>query len=288
MEQWRLPRVERETVCPGRRPISVRRFLNAILRTIACGFCGLAASGPPAASWADDTGGAADVGEAAAMLTPHRARYNVSISVLGGTLTTDVTEAGPGFMSTSMIEPTGMSRIVARGVIQESSYFLADEDGVRPAQYRSIDTLSSDDKIINLDFDWREQVVTGSINDAEFRSELDGTVQDRVSLQYELMLDLLRGTASAEYSLLDGDELKLLQVRNIGTKEVKVPYGKFTTVGIQHSKKDSSRITTLWCAEELGYLPVIIEQHRDGKLRIRAVLTRYEPKGAAVAGVPGR
>lgn len=241
--------------------------------------CGLAAMAAPVVSSADDPAGvSAETGETAAMLTPHTARYDVSISVLGGTLTTDVTEAGAGFMATSVIVPTGMSRIVARGVIQESSFFLADDEGVLPAQYRSIDTLSSDDKIINLDFDWREQVVTGSINDEDFRSHLDGRVQDRVSLQYELMLDLLQGKARAEYSLLDGDELKLLQVRNIGTKEVKVPYGRFTATGIQHNKKDSSRVTTLWCAEELDYLPVIIEQHRDGKLRIRAVLTRYQPK----------
>lgn len=222
-------------------------------------------------------------GDVAAMLTPYRATYDVSISVLGGKLTTDVTETGPGFMATSVIEPTGMSRVVARGSIHESSYFIADEDGVRPAQYRSVDTLSSDDQIVNLDFDWRNDVVTGKVNDAEFRSDLEGNVQDRVSLQYELMLDLLQGQASSEYSLLDGDELKLLEVRNIGTKEVKVPYGEFTVTGIQHNKKDSSRVTTLWCAEELGYLPVIVEQHRDGKLGVRAVLRRYEPKEGAVA-----
>jgi hypothetical protein len=35
--------------------------------------------------------------------------------------------------------------------------------------------------------------------------------------------------------------------------------------------------------EELGYLPVIIEQHRDGKLRVRAVLTSYEPATESVA-----
>jgi hypothetical protein len=258
-------------------------MLTTIRKSIACGIFGLAIGGLPGASFAGDPAVQKTTGKTAAMLTPHSARYDVKISVLGGTLTTDVTAAGPGFMATSMIEPTGMSRVVARGVIQESSYFLTDNDGIRPTQYRSIDTLSSDDKIIYLDFDWRDQVVTGSINDAEFRSDLDGEVQDRVSLQYELMLDLLRGRASDEYSLLDGDELKLLQVRNIGTKEVKVPFGEFTAVGIQHNKKDSSRITTLWCAEELGYLPVIIEQHRDGKLRIRAVLTSYERKPAAVA-----
>lgn len=213
-------------------------------------------------------------------LTPHRAVYDVKISVLGGVLTSDVTRTGAGFMAKSVIEPTGMSRIVARGSIQESSYFIAGTDGVRPAQYRSIDTLSSNDKFVTLDFDWRDGVVTGKVNDAEFSSELHGRVHDRVSIQYELMLDLIEGRASAEYSLLDGDELKLLQVRNIGKKEVKVPFGKFQAIGIQHNKENSSRVTTLWCAAELGYLPVMIEQHRNGDLRVRAVLTRYEEQPA--------
>jgi hypothetical protein len=38
----------------------------------------------------------------------------------------------------------------------------------------------------------------------------------------------------------------------------------------------SSRVTTLWCVPELEYLPVIIEQHRKGKLNLRAVLASYE------------
>lgn len=214
------------------------------------------------------------------MLTPYRAQYDVHISVLGGTLTTDVTAAGPGFMARSVIEPTGMSRIIARGAIRESSYFLIDADGVRPTQYRSVDTLSSEDKTVSLDFDWRHGEVTGMINDEPFKDELSGRVHDRVSIQYELMLDLLEGKASREYSLLDADELKLLQVRTIGTKTVKVPFGTFEATGIQHNKENSSRVTTLWCAKDLGYLPVIIEQHRDGKLGVRAVLTRYEAKPA--------
>jgi hypothetical protein len=33
----------------------------------------------------------------------------------------------------------------------------------------------------------------------------------------------------------------------------------------------------LWCVEELGFLPVIIEQHRLGKLKVRAALSKYTP-----------
>lgn len=214
---------------------------------------------------------------AAQSLTPHKAEYDVEISVLGGTLTTVVTEVGPGFMANSVIEPTGLSKLVAHGVIQESSYFLTDSAGVKPEQYRSIDTLSTEDKYVTFDFDWRDKLVKGTVNDEEFQAALDGRVHDRVSIQYQLMFDLLNGGASKQYSLLDGDELKKLNVENIGTKEVDVPFGEFEAVGIQHSKENSSRVTTLWCVKELGYLPAVIEQHRDGKLQVRAVLTSYDP-----------
>ena len=113
---------------------------------------------------------------------------------------------------------------------------------------------------------------------ADVRHEyLDGLVHDRVAIQYQLMHDLLSGAPEDSYVLFDIDEFKTLIIRNIGEREVKTPAGTFTAVGIQHQKKDSSRITTLWCVEELGYLPVLIEQHRKGKLRLRATLRAYEP-----------
>jgi hypothetical protein len=216
-------------------------------------------------------------------LTPHKARYDVRISVLSGILLSEVIAAPPGFMAKTVIKPTGMSRMVARGVIQESSYFLLNPDGVQPTQYRSIDTLSSEDETVTLDFDWPEHTVQGVVNDRAFHSELDGRVHDRVSIQYELMLDLLKGTAEEQYWMWDGDELKHLNVTNVGTRTVEVPFGRFEVTGIQHSKEGSTRVTTLWCAEKLGYLPVIIEQHRKGKLGVRAVLASYEPTGESVA-----
>ena len=104
-----------------------------------------------------------------------------------------------------------------------------------------------------------------------------GEAHDRVSIQYELMHDLLNGHAAHDYAIVDGEELKELTVTNIGTRKIKVPFGEFEAVGIQHQARNSSRISTLWCVAELGYLPVLIEQHRHGKLRLRAELTDYLP-----------
>ncbi len=89
------------------------------------------------------------------------------------------------------------------------------------------------------------------------------------------MHDLLNGGPNERYVLFDIDEFKTLVVRMVGERELETPAGKFTAVGIQHQAENSSRVTTLWCVEELGYLPVVIEQHRKGKLRMRAELNSY-------------
>lgn len=215
-------------------------------------------------------------GSETATLKPHRVEYNLKISVLNGRLSTVVSAVGDGFMANSVIKPVGITKMFARGTIQESSFFLTDEHGVRPERYRSVDTLSRDDQAVAFDFEWAEHRVEGTVNGEPIAFDLVGRVHDRVSIQYQLMLDLLAGGAQDAYVMLDGDELKYLEVKNIGTRTVKVPYGTFEVIGIQHGEKNSSRVTVLWCAKELGYLPVVIEQRRDGKVHVRAEMTEYE------------
>jgi len=210
-------------------------------------------------------------------LTPHAAEYKVKISVLGGRLSTRIDATDTGYFAQSSIKATGMSRLLAHGTIRESSELAASNNGLRPQRFRSVDTLSKGGQTVDLTFDWNENSVGGLIDGADFQTSLEGVVHDRVSLQYGLMSDLLSGVEKAEYALQDAERLKLLSITNIGTKTVKVPFGRFEAIGIQHQAANSSRVTTLWCVEELGYLPVIIEQHRKGKRRMRALLTSYTP-----------
>jgi len=213
-------------------------------------------------------------------LTPHTAEYKIEISIVNGKLTTQFETTESGYMAESVIKATGLSRLIARGSIREQSWFSERDGKIQPRQYRSTDGLSSDHQSIALDFNWDLREVTGLIDGEDFQAALEGDVHDRVSLQYGLMYDLLNGGEHAQYFLQDAEELKTLSISNIGSKAIKVPFGRFTAVGIQHQRVGSSRVTTMWCVEELGYLPVIIEQHRKGKLRLRAVLTKYHPLGS--------
>ena len=210
-------------------------------------------------------------------LTPHDAEYKIRISILGGKLQTRFRKTESGYLAESVIEATGMSRLVAHGSIREKSWFSERDGSIVPIQYRASDTLSSDQDVVDLDFNWDANEVTGYINGKDFRAPLEGVVHDRVSLQYGLMYDLMNGGERSRYYLQDADELKPLSITRIGTRSVSVPFGKFEAIGIQHQREGSSRVTTLWCVERLGYLPVVIEQHRNGKLRLRAELTSYEP-----------
>lgn len=215
---------------------------------------------------------------AGASLTPHSAVYKIKISVLGGELQTRLQRLGDKtYRAESVIEATGMSRIIARGSIRESSVFVDTDEGIRPLEFQSIDVLSSDHETVDFAFDWEANEVTGFINGDEFQGALDGIVHDRVSLQYGLMHDLGNGIYRDRYALQDAEKFKALSVINLGTRPVKVPFGKFEAIGVQHQSEGSSRVTTLWCVEELGFLPVIIEQHRKGKLQVRAELVSYAP-----------
>ncbi|HEX5788446.1 MAG TPA: DUF3108 domain-containing protein [Woeseiaceae bacterium] len=209
-------------------------------------------------------------------LTPHSAVYKVKISVLSGELHTRLSRADDRYVAVHRVAPTGMARMLVNGTIEETSGFEVAHDGVRPLHYTSVDTISGDESEADFTFDWAEQSVAGELDGKPVTMEFDGEAHDRISIQYAMMHDMLAGETGKRYVLFDIDEFKTLEISNIGTREIDVPAGRFTAIGIRHQAKGSSRVTTLWCVPELDFLPAIIEQHRKGELKMRATLARYE------------
>lgn len=210
-------------------------------------------------------------------LVPHKAEYKVKISVVAGRLNTELRETEQGYVANHVIRPTGlMARLLTKGRMDVTSEFVSSSDGIVPDRYRAEDTIR-DKPPVNLHFDWDNNQATGTVGEEEIDLSLAEISYDSVSIQYALMHDLLNGKVSEQYVLFDIDKMRVANIRDAGSKKVKTKAGKFTAIGIQHQKEGSSRVTTLWCVEELGYLPVIIEQHRKGDLKFRATLLSYTP-----------
>jgi len=210
-----------------------------------------------------------------AELTPHRAEYKVKISVVSGQLNTELRATDTGHVAMHVIKPKGIAKIYG-GKMQVRSEFTTTADGIRPVSFHEVDTIR-DDPETRIQFDWTTNQASGTVGDEEVLLQLDGLAHDNVSIQYQLMHDLLNGEPRATYVLFDVDKMRIANVRNVGTREIRTKAGTYEVVGIQHQKEGSSRVTTLWCAAELDYLPVVIEQHRKGKLNFRASLTSYSP-----------
>lgn len=210
-------------------------------------------------------------------LGPYIAEYRVEISVLNGELRTQLTRSGDGFSATHLVEPTGFARLVSKGRIRDTSTFSVVGNDVRPLHFESDDSISHDGTTASIDFDWQSGQASGHVGGEDYLVPLQGVVHDRVSIQYQLMLDLLSGAEKSSYVLFDVDEQKQVSITRIGSRRISVPAGNFEAIGIQHQSEGSRRVTTLWCVRELGYLPAMIEQHRRGKLRMRAALTDYKP-----------
>ncbi len=207
-------------------------------------------------------------------LTPHSAQYKVRISIVGGQLNTELRATENGYVARHVIKPRGMSRLITRGSMDVTSEFAPTADGVKPVRFQSVDTIRKEPDV-DLNFDWTTNKVSGTVGEEEVSLQLEGVAHDSVSIQYALMYDLLNGEPNGQYVLFDIDKMRNANVSIAGQKEIKTKAGKFTAIGVRHQKEGSSRITTLWCVEELGYLPVVIEQHRKNKLKFRATLVKY-------------
>jgi hypothetical protein len=210
------------------------------------------------------------------LLTPHTAEYKVKISVISGKLNTELRKTENGYIANHVVRPTGIARIITRGTMDVTSEFNVQPGGMKPVRFQSVDTIR-DEPDVDLRFDWDTNEAIGTVGADNVRLQLDGMAYDSISIQYELMHDLIKGDPSDQYTLFDVDRMQVANVSNIGEKTVETKAGKFVAVGIRHQKEGSDRTTTLWCVEELDYLPVIIEQHRDGKVNFRAKLVTYTP-----------
>ena len=209
-------------------------------------------------------------------LTPHRAQYKVKISVVSGQLDTELRATEHGYVARHVIKPVGMSRLLTRGKMDVSSTFVTEPDGVKPVTYHAIDTIR-DEPETHVTFDWTSNRASGTVGEQPLELQLDEISHDSVSIQYELMHDLLNGGPGERYVLFDVDKMRIANVTSAGTQVVDTYAGRFEVVGVRHQKEGSSRVTTLWCAPDLDYLPVVIEQHRKGKLNFRATLKSYTP-----------
>jgi len=162
---------------------------------------------------------------------------------------------------------SGLARLIFSSEVYEQSRGRILEDGFRPDFYRY--QRRGDDKAreAELRFDWLDLEVVNDVADYPWRMDITHDTIDRVIGPLQLMHDLAERDSdddSLVYRIADGGKLKTYLLTIEGTEMIDTPMGAFEAIRIRRRDTDSNRETRLWCAPELDFLAVRVEQHEDG------------------------
>ncbi len=170
----------------------------------------------------------------------------------------------------------GLFRLAIPDTITQISQMQLVDGRVRPLSYIGDDGSSDTDKDVALKFDWTTLRVTGIAEDKPVDAPITPGVQDSLSVQVALMCALAAGESPKSFQLIDKDEVKEYLYTHEGNATLETPVGKLDTVIYTSQRKGAKRLTRLWIAPSLGYLPVRAEQltskgKRELQLKLQSV-----------------
>jgi hypothetical protein len=212
-------------------------------------------------------------------LVPFTAEYAVSYGSMSvGTSHFELKPgADPGrWVFESRSDAQGLARLVASGSLVQTSWLTVEGDQVRPQRFRFDDGSPRKKEDADLAFDWQGGRVTGEAKGQPVDLEIAPGTQDPVSSQLAMMVALLAGREPANLPMVDGGRLRETEVKFERRERVTTPAGEYDTLVYTSRRPGGRRVTWMWLAPKLQYLPARMEQVRDGKRAFHMQLTRYQ------------
>jgi hypothetical protein len=160
---------------------------------------------------------------------------------------------------TSKSDPRGIGRMFSERPTQQSTLQVT-AAGVRPLRYKADDGTSSKKRDADVQFDWEHNRATGFYEDTKVDMPLQPGIQDDLSVQIALMVDLLAGRTPDRFLLIDKSSVREYRYTRDGEESLTTPLGKIDTVIYRSQKIGSPRVTRFWCAPSLGFIPLRVEQ----------------------------
>jgi hypothetical protein len=193
--------------------------------------------------------------------------------ITAGYTTLDLTHTAPNtYTYRSRNTARGIFRLAFPDVISQTSTFSIVNGAVQPSSYHADDGKPEAGKVVTLRFDWQVRRVTGVAEKKPVDLPLESGTQDSLSVQIELMRELAAGRSPTGFWLIDDDELKEYKYVREGTERLETPLGRLEAVKYRSEHAGSNRVTRLWLAPALGYMPIRAERSRAGKIDFSLVI----------------
>jgi hypothetical protein len=210
-------------------------------------------------------------------LTPFSVNFEVNFRGMNaGTASLELTrDNGGAWRYVSRNNARGLFRLAFPGEIRQTSVFSIIDSEVRPLRYNADDGTNSKERDIQLQFDWSAGRVRGVAENARVDLPIESGLQDGMSVQIALLRALARGETPTGFKLIDKDEIKDYVYSAEKPVRLKTPMGELDTVVWSSHRPNSNRLTRVWYAPALGYMPVQAERRKGDKLEWSMRLKSY-------------
>lgn len=208
-------------------------------------------------------------------VSPFMARYDGFVALtdspinmrVNGKLEMALQDAGNGQyrMDYELKGLIGSVEAHAKGIFQDNN--------LRPLKFRQkIKGIKQSRTDIN--FNWQQNILDVSEDEESEMLPLTERVVDPLSLHLLVMWDMQQDQIPRQYTLVSGVRLKDYGIEMEGEETLQTPLGNLRTLRVRSTRVDpgSDRVTKLWLAPELDYLPVQMVHENDGEETMRMLL----------------
>jgi hypothetical protein len=208
---------------------------------------------------------AAAAADAPDQLKPFQASY--SWTWHGATVAVSIVKLehldSDNWVYSSSSEPRGLGHLYPMRPVLRSNLRITDQ-GVQPLSFKA--EGSGDSHNADVMFDWSAGRATGVYEGTAIDMPIKPGMQDDLSVQIAMMLELLHGRTPDQLSMISKNSAREYRYRREGTESLTTPLGQVDTVIYSSQHPGSPRVTRFWCAPTMGYLPMRVEQKRSDKV----------------------
>jgi hypothetical protein len=166
---------------------------------------------------------------------------------------------GDSWVYSSTSEPRGLGYLYPMRPKLRSTLRITDQ-GVQPLSFKAEGAGDSHDA--DVSFDWNVGRATGVYEGTPVDLPLKPGLQDDLSVQIAMMVELLHGRAPEHLWMIDRNSAREYRYRREGAQTIDTPLGRIDTIVYSSQHPGSPRVTRFWCAPSAGYLPMRVEQKR--------------------------
>jgi hypothetical protein len=168
---------------------------------------------------------------------------------------------------------TGLASIFYKLHVLEESHWYLHEQQIKPLNYSYDRIKKKKEKHKKTVFDWKNMQAHYVGDGTKSSFELQAGMTDKLLYQINLMHDLKMGHTPTSYTVVDGAKIKTYKLKYLGEESIDTPIGRFNTMKFSRLKSGNKDRITLWCAEDLHYLPIKVESidDDDGSVTIATI-----------------